>query len=65
MKWELNMLSKNNKVTNRNIINTKKINKQAISMKHELNSLNKLLKVTNAPINLINFLNMHINRIKK
>ena len=58
------MLSKNKKVTNRNIINTKKINKQAISIKYELNSLNKLKKVTNAPTNLINFLNTHINRIK-
>ena len=42
VKWELNILSKDKKVTNRNIINTKKINKQAISIKYELNSLNKL-----------------------
>ena len=58
------MLSKNKKVTNRSIITTKKINKQATSIKYELNSLNKLKKVTNAPTNLINFLNMHVNRIK-
>ena len=64
MKWELNMLSKNKKVTDRSIITNKKINKQAISIKYELNSLNKLKKFTNAPTNLINFLNMHINRIK-
>ena len=36
------MLSKNKKVTNRNTITTKKINKQATSIKYELNSLNKL-----------------------
>ena len=64
MKWELNMLSKNKKITNRSIITTKKINKQAASFKYELNSLNKLKKVINAPTNLINFLNMHVNRIK-
>ena len=37
---------------------------QAISIKYELNSLNELKKVTNAPANIINFLNMHINRTK-
>ena len=58
------MLSKNKKVTNRSIITTKKVNKQATSIKYELNSLNKFKKVTNTPTNLINFLNMHINRIK-
>ena len=36
------MLSKNKKVTNRSIIDTKIINKQATSIKYELNSLNKL-----------------------
>ena len=58
------MLLKNKKVTNRRTINTKKINMQAISIKYELISLNKLKKVTNAPANIINFLNMHLNRIK-
>ena len=33
------MLSENKRVTNRNIIATKKINKQTISIKYELNSL--------------------------
>ena len=64
VKWELNMLSKIKKVTNKNNITTKKTNKLATSIKYDLNSLNKLKKVTNTPTNLINFLNMHINRIK-
>ena len=40
--WELNMLLKNKKVTNRRTINTKKINMQAKRIKYELSSLNKL-----------------------
>ena len=42
VKWELSMLSKNKKITDRSIINTKIINKHATSIKYELNSLNKL-----------------------
>ena len=38
---------------------------QAISIKYQLISLNKLKKLTNAPANIIDFLNMHINRIKE
>ena len=64
-KCELNMLLKNKKVINRRTINTKKYNMQVMSIKYELITLNKLKKkVTNAPANIINFLNMHINRIK-
>ena len=38
---------------------------QAISIKYQFISLNKLKKLTNSPANIIDFLNMHINRIKK
>ena len=54
------MLLKIKKVTNKAIIFIRKINKQAASIKYELNVLNKLKKVTNTPTNLIN---MHINKI--
>ena len=57
------MLLKNKKVTNRRTINIKKINMQAISIKYELNSLNKLKKVSNAPANIISFLDNHINNL--
>ena len=63
MPWELNMLLKNKKVTNRRTINTKTVNMQAINIKYEPNSLNKLKKVSNAPANIINFLDNHINKL--